>query len=78
MPKRIDLRHSITALAILQIGSLLQGLEPGEALEILGGEEQLIEDLERVLHDCVVERTTSGQRKMGKGCRFLVRKQHSI
>ncbi len=75
MPRRIDLRRCITALAILQVETLLQSLVPGEAVEIVSDREPLMRDLMRVLRDCAFEKGPEDETTAGGGGLFIVRRQ---
>lgn len=69
---RIDARNSITPLTILQIGSCMQELLPGEALEILCDEESTMEDLLRIHPNCDCTKVEQGAEG---GCLFLLKKK---
>ncbi len=72
---RIDLRNSITSLAILQIGSIMQKLSPGEDIEVICEDESFMEELHRVHQNYVYDRVNHMNDYFGSGIVFLLRKQ---
>jgi TusA-related sulfurtransferase len=71
---RIDIRNSITSLAILQISAMMQKLSPGEGLEILCEEESFLKELQRVHHDYAYGRFSCVMNGDGNERLFVVRK----
>jgi TusA-related sulfurtransferase len=46
---RLDLRNGVTPFALLEVVRFFKGMEPGETLEIIGNDQDLRQDLSRIL-----------------------------
>jgi TusA-related sulfurtransferase len=74
----MDLRNSITPFAMLRIGSLLQTLSPGEAIEIQCDEAAIVDDLRLVHHDCTFLIISCDDQEDGNGCVFVLQKKETL
>lgn len=48
---KLDLRNGVTPFSLLQVINLFRRMKPGEALEILGNDQDLRQDLKRILSE---------------------------
>ena len=46
---KLDLRNGVTPFSLLQVINLFRRMKPGETLEILGNDQDLQQDLKRIL-----------------------------
>ncbi len=75
---RIDMRSSITCLAILQIESIMQKLPPGDCIEVLCDDETLVEELRHIRKDFFCEQIHCKIQGDQAGIAFILRKQRNL
>jgi TusA-related sulfurtransferase len=71
---RFDLRNSITPLVILEVGSVMQKMSPGESIEIVCDDRSVVDDLRRIHHDFVCMGIGNESRKCGCGYFIVMEK----
>lgn len=74
---QIDVRQTITSLALLLVGAALLDREPGDAVEVLCDEPGFADDLARVFHDWTCERALAAGKENNADCVFTLRKTAS-
>lgn len=71
---RFDLRNSITPLVLLEVGSVMQRMSPGECIEIRCEDRSVINDLRRIHYDFVCMGLDNKIMKDGSGYLIVMEK----